>query len=158
MIDTDAAEPSVVTDGGGRFAIAYVADGCVACIRIEHAAYLPLEAERRVAGGDTDLGPLTLRRGGRLVGRVVGRWPQRREGIRVRAGLELGYAPNTQTAAAVAVVAVAAAAAAAKAILMARFAHKVYPLSVQVLSGRRERGYGSDCLRSRCGQPVMKSH
>lgn len=35
-----------------------------------------------------------------VVGRIVGRWPQRREGIRVRAGLELGYAPNTQTASA----------------------------------------------------------
>jgi hypothetical protein len=30
-----------------------------------------------------------------IVGRLVGRWPQRREGIRLRAGLEAGYAPNT---------------------------------------------------------------
>lgn len=35
-----------------------------------------------------------------VVGRLVGRWPQRREGIRLRGGLEIGYAPNTQTAAA----------------------------------------------------------
>jgi hypothetical protein len=32
-----------------------------------------------------------------IVGRLVGRWPQRREGIRLRAGLEAGYAPNTAT-------------------------------------------------------------
>lgn len=33
-----------------------------------------------------------------VVGRLVGRWPQRREGIRLRGGLEMAYAPNTQTA------------------------------------------------------------
>jgi hypothetical protein len=32
-----------------------------------------------------------------IVGRLVGRWPQRREGIRLRAGIEAGYAPNTAT-------------------------------------------------------------
>ncbi len=35
-----------------------------------------------------------------IVGRLVGRWPQRRVGIRLRAGLEAGYAPVTATRAA----------------------------------------------------------
>jgi hypothetical protein len=38
-----------------------------------------------------------------VVGRLVGRWPQRREGIRLRAGIEMGYAPNTATREAVGV-------------------------------------------------------
>jgi hypothetical protein len=33
-----------------------------------------------------------------LVGRGAWRWPQRSDGTRLRTGLELGYAPNTQTA------------------------------------------------------------
>jgi len=33
-----------------------------------------------------------------MVGRGAWRWPQRSDGIRLRTGLELGYAPNTQTA------------------------------------------------------------
>jgi len=36
-----------------------------------------------------------------LVGRLVVRWPQRSEGIRLRSGLEMGYAPETPTAQAV---------------------------------------------------------
>ena len=32
-----------------------------------------------------------------LVGRVVVRWPQRSEGLRLRAGMEIGYAPETPT-------------------------------------------------------------
>jgi len=32
-----------------------------------------------------------------IVGRLVGRWPQRRQGIRLRAGIEAGYAPETAT-------------------------------------------------------------
>ena len=32
-----------------------------------------------------------------IVGRLVGRWPQRREGIRLRAGIEAAYAPETAT-------------------------------------------------------------
>ena len=33
-----------------------------------------------------------------FVGRLAARWPQRREGIRLRAGIEVGYAPNTASA------------------------------------------------------------
>ena len=36
-----------------------------------------------------------------LVGRLAMRWPQRSEGIRLRSGLEIGYAPETPTAQAV---------------------------------------------------------
>ncbi len=38
-----------------------------------------------------------------VVGRLVGRWPQRRQGIRLRAGIEMAYAPNTATPEAVGV-------------------------------------------------------